>query len=637
MATKPALFLHIQKTAGSTFVGLAKSIYGPENVASHGDFVVRHSHSYASHSENADKGVVGEQKMVGDHKIEVMSYASLAKMPFISGHFGFDYAKQFMADRYTFTFLRDPIDRILSFYYFCLTRDPSEFEIYSLAQRCSLDEFLELGLTHPSVKPFIWNNQTWQLANGFGTDTLNADPKEILALAIEHLDEFSHVGFAETFEHDRDHILRELGLPIPSGRIVANANPGHRSVRDLPRKTLNLLHKLTHLDRQLYQVAWLRWRDTLKYVQLTQRSIQLQSEGDSVELENMAGHYLDLLQSCLTGSIYLDASQAPFTSKTFDSQAREHGLDWPTHAHTMIGEKRLANLRHLTVSVLAKNVPGDFIETGVWRGGACILMRAVLSAYGETDRKVWVADSFQGLPTANVEQYPEDKDSDFHTYSELAISLEEVQSNFRSYGLLDDQVAFLKGWFKDTLPTAPVKQLALMRLDGDLYESTMDALTSLYPKLSENGYVIIDDYHVVPACKAAVHDYFRMKDIQPEIVDIDGVGVYWQKKEAAEFNSEVATRVLPKSSVDKLLLNLQQKTSILNQLLVTQLLRSLHELDGGFVKVNAALRHRDFEVVELRAGMARANAELQGVYASGSWKITKPLRFLRRMFASGSK
>jgi hypothetical protein len=126
--------------------------------------------------------------------------------------------------------------------------------------------------------------------------------------------------------------------------------------------------------------------------------------------------------------------------------------------------------------------------------------------------------------------YPADAKSDYHTFSELAIPLETVRRNFEKYGLLDDQVVFLKGWFRDTLRSAPIERLAVLRLDGDLYESTMVALGALYDKVSTGGYVIVDDYHVVPGCKKAIQDFVSSRHLSPEIYEIDGVGVYWQKR-----------------------------------------------------------------------------------------------------------
>ncbi len=194
----------------------------------------------------------------------------------------------------------------------------------------------------------------------------------------------------------------------------------------------------------------------------------------------------------------------------------------------MIGSRRLENLQACAEHVLANDVPGDFIETGVWRGGAVILLRGVLEAYDVRDRVVWVADSFAGLPRPNETDYPADRGDQHHTYEELAVSLEQVQENFRRYDLLDDQVRFLKGWFKDTLPDAPIDALALLRIDGDMYESTHDAFSHLYPRLSPGGIVIVDDYHAVAACRRATHDYRNAHGITSPIHEIDGVGVFWE-------------------------------------------------------------------------------------------------------------
>jgi len=195
----------------------------------------------------------------------------------------------------------------------------------------------------------------------------------------------------------------------------------------------------------------------------------------------------------------------------------------------MIGLKRLDNLEFCIEQVVTNGVVGDLIETGVWRGGAAIFMRAVLKAYGVTDRYVWVADSFEGLPPPDMGKYPHDAGDSLHDARELAVSLEEVEANFERYGLLDDQVRFLKGWFRDTLPAAPIERLAVLRLDGDMYQSTTDALVNLYPKLSEGGYVIVDDYGAIAACRQAVNDYRSANAITEEIHDIDWTGIFWQK------------------------------------------------------------------------------------------------------------
>jgi len=213
------------------------------------------------------------------------------------------------------------------------------------------------------------------------------------------------------------------------------------------------------------------------------------------------------------------------------SDARQEGRDWPLEAETMVGLKRLDNLLDCVTSVIRNGVPGDLIETGVWRGGSSIFMRAILKAYGDTSRKVWLADSFRGLPPPDPSRYPVDGGDTLWTYAELAIPMEQVKANFSRYGLLDEQVAFLPGWFRDTLPTAPVERLAVLRLDGDLYESTMEALVALYPKLSAGGFVIVDDYGL-PTCRAAIEDFRRAQGITDPIHLIDWTGAYWQRTTA---------------------------------------------------------------------------------------------------------
>jgi len=215
---------------------------------------------------------------------------------------------------------------------------------------------------------------------------------------------------------------------------------------------------------------------------------------------------------------------------TTDASLREEGRDWPLSAETMIGLRRLDNLQHCIETVIADDVPGDLIETGVWRGGAAILMRAVLAAHDVTNRTVWVADSFRGLPDPDVARYPADEGDRHSTFKELAVSADEVRANFAKYHLLDDQVRFLEGWFADTLPTAPIDQLSVARLDGDMYGSTWDAITALYPKLSPGGFLIVDDYGCAPGCAKAIEDYRVENEITEPIEEIDWTGAFWRKR-----------------------------------------------------------------------------------------------------------
>jgi hypothetical protein len=234
-----SIFMHIQKTAGTTIVNLAQQFYGWRNCTSHGN-----------HFEHPD------DHSFFDNQTLVKRYASL---PFISGHFGYDFCKEFMVDRFSFTFLREPIERIISFYFFCRMRDGKEFPEYRLAQAHRLDQFLRLGMRDPYLRARIWNYQTWALAHGnFGRTRRELNsfaPGDLLDLALEHLAHFSFIGLTEKFRADRDVILSALGITRPSEDVFVNVTPGRPTLEDLSHSTRELLAELTELDRIVYRAA----------------------------------------------------------------------------------------------------------------------------------------------------------------------------------------------------------------------------------------------------------------------------------------------------------------------------------------------------------------------------------------------
>jgi O-methyltransferase/8-demethyl-8-(2,3-dimethoxy-alpha-L-rhamnosyl)tetracenomycin-C 4'-O-methyltransferase len=257
-----------------------------------------------------------------------------------------------------------------------------------------------------------------------------------------------------------------------------------------------------------------------------------------------ADRYLDLMTMSLCG-LPRTAGSAGGTAEpsatgqgdgrvAFHPGRRAHGRDVPMNdpgVFSMIGVARMRNVRALCERAILDGVPGDFIECGVWRGGACIMMRAVIAAHDVVDRQVWVADSFVGLPAVPDDCHPADE-SWRNMAGRIEVAQQQVEANFASFGLHDDQVRFLPGWFNESLPGAPVEQVAVLRLDGDLYSSTIHALTHLYPKVSVGGYVIIDDYNF-KSCRQAVIDYRAAHGVTAELHQIDWAGVWWQK-EAAE-------------------------------------------------------------------------------------------------------
>ncbi len=240
-------------------------------------------------------------------------------------------------------------------------------------------------------------------------------------------------------------------------------------------------------------------------------------------------HHIDLLVRTISNTIYQDPPGSKKGNRLFDAILRKEGRDWPMHAHSMSGHARLSSLARMVQSVVEENISGDMIETGVWRGGSSIMMRAMLAYLGDKTRKVYVADSFEGLPPPDAKKYPWDKGDTLFKFKQLAISREQVMENFNRYGLLDDQVVFLKGFFRDTLPALRHHSFSILRLDGDMYESTMDALSNLYDGLSPNGYCIIDDYGAIEACRVACSDFRGARGIISPIHEIDWTGVYWRK------------------------------------------------------------------------------------------------------------
>jgi O-methyltransferase len=201
------------------------------------------------------------------------------------------------------------------------------------------------------------------------------------------------------------------------------------------------------------------------------------------------------------------------------------------HDYSMLPSIVMDNIKECLQDVIKNNIEGDFIETGVWKGGACIFAHHVIKSLG-SDKKVYVADSFEGLPKPNTDKCPVDSGDDHWTYDHLKVSLEQVKSNFEHFAPLDDSVVFIKGWFKDTMFPPPVEKLSVLRLDGDMYESTIDVLESLYPNLSVGGYCIIDDWGLY-RCRKAVEDYRKKYNIFDDIIVINPnfsvPCAYWKK------------------------------------------------------------------------------------------------------------
>jgi hypothetical protein len=251
-------------------------------------------------------------------------------------------------------------------------------------------------------------------------------------------------------------------------------------------------------------------------------------------METPAALYLDLLKRSLTNTIFATEPDIDDDEFRFTLLRAEHYVR--SSAVSMLPLARFDNMQQCVAAILRDDVPGDLIEAGVWRGGAAIFLRGALKAFGARDRLVWAADSFAGLPEPDADRFPLEARAQSgpviqKEYDNLAAGLDEVKRNFAAYGLLDEGVRFLKGWFKDTLPSAPIHALSLIRLDGDFYESTRDGLVSLYDRLSIGGFVIVDDYgeDSWTYCRKAVDEFRAERQIVDPLIAVDSKCSYWRR------------------------------------------------------------------------------------------------------------
>ena len=256
--------------------------------------------------------------------------------------------------------------------------------------------------------------------------------------------------------------------------------------------------------------------------------------GAAADADALRAAYLDLLKLALcdlagAGTTSVGAMPGKgvvsYELQGRDRRLRSAGIDWPLHGLTMVGLARLADLQSCVETVVRDRVPGDLIEAGVWRGGASILMRAVLDALGSTDRIVVVADSFEGFPDIDAAE----SDGVDYSYEFLVAALDDVRDNFARFGY-ERGVDFVPGFFEETLPQLTDRTFAVVRLDGDSYSATNVGLHSLYPALSPGGYMIIDDYGVVEGCRRAVDDFRSEYGITEPIEQVDWVSVRWRRE-----------------------------------------------------------------------------------------------------------
>jgi len=208
------------------------------------------------------------------------------------------------------------------------------------------------------------------------------------------------------------------------------------------------------------------------------------------------------------------------------------GSEWPTLKSTiaMTGLRRLNSVEWLITDCLSRGVPGDFIETGVWRGGTSAVAATTMRILRGTGRTTFLADSFQGIPDVDLSQYPKDKAHESTTRMEILDNNSEenvvkLLSSVGLFGYKDYPIVLLKGYFNESLPKARAEGkfkngFAMIRLDGDTYMSTMQAIEVLYPLLHVGGFVVVDDFTDWIGCFAAIMDHRKLHHITTPIVPV---------------------------------------------------------------------------------------------------------------------
>jgi len=188
---------------------------------------------------------------------------------------------------------------------------------------------------------------------------------------------------------------------------------------------------------------------------------------------------------------------------------------------TMVDRPRLHSLFKAVQYIVRAGIQGDFVECGVYRGGCCMLMALTLLSLGDTSRKIYLYDTFAGMPEPGALDVSGDENKDAqHIWSEQQqddhnewcyAPLDQVQRNLSSTTFPTDRLVFVQGKTEDTIPHTIPEGIALLRLDTDWYNSTRHEMEHLYPKLAPNGVLISDDYAHWAGHRKAIDDYLAEK------------------------------------------------------------------------------------------------------------------------------
>lgn len=199
--------------------------------------------------------------------------------------------------------------------------------------------------------------------------------------------------------------------------------------------------------------------------------------------------------------------------------------------HSMCDIKEVDQMEHLVKDVIRRRVKGSIVETGSWRCGLMKYAKAMLSTYDDSNRHIYMFDTFDHFPRPTQNQ----KDQAIHPIVEFLFEnmqpLDQIKASFKELDLLDSNVHFIQGLFEDTIPKTDVGKIAILRLDSDYYESTMLVLKHYYKNIVPGGWLVCDDYNnPFLGAQAAIVDFRAAHNITSPIIDLHGGSVYWQVK-----------------------------------------------------------------------------------------------------------
>ena len=230
----------------------------------------------------------------------------------------------------------------------------------------------------------------------------------------------------------------------------------------------------------------------------------------SLYYRNLIGHYLQNVQIS--------------RPRSFLSSFQMMRLVHRVRGYTAVFVPRLVALYKLSEEINQRSVPGDIVECGVYNGGSAAIM-ASLCEKSPISRNVWLFDSFEGLPK------PSDKDGEEAPAYEgwCHGDLSKVKEVLRKLRIPESRVHIVKGWFQDTFPSAQIRDIAILHIDADWYESVKLCLEKFYDSVQPGGYIILDDYGDWEGCRIATDEFLKKRALDVKLIQVDYTGFYFQK------------------------------------------------------------------------------------------------------------